>query len=608
MKFRLTILILLFFIQSIFGIDTAYIQFTDYKDDTPLIYTNIHKNHRSNIHSTYLSIPDLTQYSLSQLEVYFAHHNYTETEILAQNTLYMSDEFVRLAKTYIGYKAAITSLYKRFNTKGFRGFLCKTIAFLSGNYSKGLSKRIEKLFQEIQDTKDTHSQQCINRSDTLLKQNNYTCQQQLIRLLESHGDRTIVVGEIDKMAQQLINTAAQYNPIYTYVQNTLNTSIDVLKSTRNTDEFIFHIAFIDHVLCNIEDRVALYINQPPSLLERFPALLMRALTTFVKGLNPLIQVKNTGEFLINIAHFVADVTVGKLYLSEEQYEDRIDDFCLSCAALSPSNLAKLEAEQWIDLFAQIAADFVYAAGVSKTIAYLKEIEALSKAQRQAARIAKKLAYAVDAVTRKNPFAITAEGLLPATQIKQLGGVAKEIITDSKTLLESVCKGVLSDLTNEMAHLRRLFDGKVKGFAECANKYLKLDYEHILGMELKFSRKGIPQIGGFHHDFMQKVEKSGIFKFTNKVIYDHGFYSANLFYNENYVKSITFFPSYWSRKQVINKIYQAYDNFLKSGINPIVKGGKYFVKGSIEEGVDILMYITQNGKIKTAYPILKKVIK
>ena len=36
---------------------------------------------------------------------------------------------------------------------------------------------------------------------------------------------------------------------------------------------------------------------------------------------------------------------------------------------------------------------------------------------------------------------------------------------------------------------------------------------------------------------------------------------------------------------------------------IEKGGKYVVTGAIEEGVDVQMYITKNGHMATAYPII-----
>jgi hypothetical protein len=100
-----------------------------------------------------------------------------------------------------------------------------------------------------------------------------------------------------------------------------------------------------------------------------------------------------------------------------------------------------------------------------------------------------------------------------------------------------------------------------------------------------------------------IEKSGIFHFTDRIVHESGFYSAKLYYGENYVKRITFFPSHWSREQVISKVYEAYNNFVKSGLEAELKNGKYLIKGFTDEGITIEMYITTSGHIKTAYPVL-----
>jgi hypothetical protein len=137
------------------------------------------------------------------------------------------------------------------------------------------------------------------------------------------------------------------------------------------------------------------------------------------------------------------------------------------------------------------------------------------------------------------------------------------------------------------------------------KYLKLDYKHIFGIELGFSRRGVLFVEGFHHDTMNLLEKSGVIEFADKIVYENDFYQATLRYNSNVVKqTATFFPSHWSREQVMNKIYEAYGNFVKSGSKPILtRDGKYVIKGTIEEGIEIEMRITKNGHICTAYPIL-----
>jgi hypothetical protein len=84
----------------------------------------------------------------------------------------------------------------------------------------------------------------------------------------------------------------------------------------------------------------------------------------------------------------------------------------------------------------------------------------------------------------------------------------------------------------------------------------------------------------------------------------GVYKTTLRQNGNMVKkTATFFPAHWSREQVITKIYEAYENFIKSGAIAEIEKGKYLVRGFTNERVTIEMYITQKGHIVTAYPIL-----
>jgi hypothetical protein len=538
---------------------------------------------------------DLWSCSASQLLQYFSYYGYTEEEILSLNKLYVSDEFVKLAKTYPRYEAVITASYTHFSKKGWRGFLRKAAGFLKSQYRPGLQKHIKKLYQEIQNRKQIPC--------------TYSCQKQLIAALESHNNKNSLVYAINQITQSVLDIASRNNySVHMDVENALDTSIDMLKATDNQDVFLFHTAFVDYVLCDIEDQVSEHTDQQATLLQRVPALITRGVTTFFKALNPKTQIKNTCEFVVSTAHFAVDVMLGKLYLSEKKYQQRIDDFWSTCAALSPSNLAKLEAEQWVDIVAQLAADCVFLGGVSKTVMYLKEIGAVSKAQQNVARVAQKLKNAVDISLAEQPLVVTAEGIIfrATNEMKKFGCTTKEIISDSRKLLESARTGLLANLEKEMEYLRKIFDGKVKGFAECANKYIKPNYEHIFGMEFTFGRKGLTKVCGFHHDIVNLVEKSGIIEFANKIVYENGLYKATLRHNGNIVKqTATFFPSHWSREQVMNKIYEAYVNFIRSGSKPnLAKDGKYIIKGTIEEGIEIEMYITKNGHVVTAYPILE----
>lgn len=217
-----------------------------------------------------------------------------------------------------------------------------------------------------------------------------------------------------------------------------------------------------------------------------------------------------------------------------------------------------------------------------------------------------IANALEAARAESPILQTAEGMLmkASEDLSNVGGAAVEALKGPRLVLETVHAEYMARLEVELGAIRSLFDNKIKGVAELANKWLKIEYEHILGMELSFSRRGTLKIGGFHHDFMQTIEKSNLFEFTEKVIHKTGFYKAKLYFKGDPVKEITFFPSEWPRQKVIEKIHEAYGNFVKSGAAlELQNDGKYLVRGIIEENITIEMYITAKGKIVTAFPKL-----
>jgi len=47
------------------------------------------------------------------------------------------------------------------------------------------------------------------------------------------------------------------------------------------------------------------------------------------------------------------------------------------------------------------------------------------------------------------------------------------------------------------------------------------------MELSFSKRGVPQLGGFHHDLMNVVKKSNVFEFVDEVVHTSGFYKSKI---------------------------------------------------------------------------------
>jgi len=179
---------------------------------------------------------------------------------------------------------------------------------------------------------------------------------------------------------------------------------------------------------------------------------------------------------------------------------------------------------------------------------------------------------------------------------------REIINSSKALLESIYAPIAEILIAEIELLKAI---KLPyGFAEFSHKPIRIAYEHILGMEINLNKKGKLTLSGFHQDFKNVIEKSGALKFTNKILNEHGCYIADLVTDGLRVPDKTFFPAHWSRTEVINKINEAYSNFIKSGIVPKLNDkGKYMIQGFTSEGIEIEMCFTINGEMKTAYPIV-----
>lgn len=229
----------------------------------------------------------------------------------------------------------------------------------------------------------------------------------IIDALESCDNFGVLADRLEIILQDVLlrPTESAYDLNFD-IETLVGNSISIIRASSDLPVVIFHVAVVDRVLGDVQ----MQMKPQPTLFERSPQLLIRALEKFVTGLNPVTQLKNAVEFWVGTAHFVADLTVGKCYLTAEQYDQRIKCFWTTLEAIALSNLDQLTAEQWVDMGAQLAADMVYARGVAGTIAYLKEIDAVAKAQCKASCIADKLKRGFDIVLGKEPILVTPEGI------------------------------------------------------------------------------------------------------------------------------------------------------------------------------------------------------
>lgn len=603
--------------------------------------------------------PDLHRCSAEQFEAYFTYHCYTEKQILEERLLYMSDEFIKLAKTCAGYELALARLHRTLHKMWD---ISKPLHICNGDYCPGLKKRICYLYREMKRAKAereaarheacrrqkayiqeistiahnlSHTEVCDRRYPA----DHYTKRIQALEAVQTGNDRyapqwVTLDKKVCAFAQQynIPETALTNVTMNRYERQLHNEFVEQLTSAMALAEVyedaeqyrLFLDALGEGIALGIENN-QLHKPQAATQWADYGWAVLEIAQGIAEGV--ALGAYNTAHFVGNsvshpiktaqdLAHGIS--TIARL-LAKATYTanrwcglaKRNDYATLSAEIHSLEEHIALIAHQCIEQLAVMSkreiAKYVTAFGTE----WVLTGKVFAMAHGICTRLGP-LAREVTQVLREEHalehVVVTADGMLLSVpdEVKKLAGAAGTVVTDSKALLENMCKSLMTKLEPEITWLRTLFDLKKKGFAEFARKYLKIDYKHILGMKLYFNRRGVSKIGGFHHDFMGLVEKSGVFKFVKKVVYENGLYKASLLHNGRLVKkSATFFPSHWSREKVISKIYEAYDNFVNSGAKDWAKRGeKYVVEGSITEGVKIRMFITKKGLITSAYPILQ----
>jgi hypothetical protein len=104
--------------------------------------------------------------------------------------------------------------------------------------------------------------------------------------------------------------------------------------------------------------------------------------------------------------------------------------------------------------------------------------------------ARAVGLAQEGVQAEKAAAAAVESLVSDSKIASVVEVEQVIASPRKPYLD-IQNFVITELRQEIDALRFACDQKRKGFAECANKYLKIAYEHILGIELKFAKGDVP---------------------------------------------------------------------------------------------------------------------
>lgn len=135
-------------------------------------------------------------------------------------------------------------------------------------------------------------------------------------------------------------------------------------------------------------------------------------------------------------------------------------------------------------------------------------------------------------------------------------------------------------------------------------YLSFNYECILAFSLSPMSNGAFVLRGFNHDYTKTIEEKGDLKLVDKVMFPGGFYKADVYYKGVFVKTTTFFPSEWTREQVMDAVVEAYGDFIASHFVPnFWDKDTCVITGRTKNGVVISMFVTRNSVIQLAYPVL-----
>ena len=116
-----------------------------------------------------------------------------------------------------------------------------------------------------------------------------------------------------------------------------------------------------------------------------------------------------------------------------------------------------------------------------------------------------------------------------------------------------------------------------------------------------NRKG--RAGGYHYDMVEGTSGSIIESTKGPVLNDAGIYEAKVEVNGTPKKAnggkSTFFPDSMSPQEVVDSINEAYSNKIYQ------EGSRGVYIGNSKEGIKIKMFLTDDGKIITAYPTVSE---
>ena len=167
---------------------------------------------------------------------------------------------------------------------------------------------------------------------------------------------------------------------------------------------------------------------------------------------------------------------------------------------------------------------------------------------------------------------------------------KQYIEKEKSILDSWNQNTSKSKMYNMDDLAKL---------QHTENFTEKSLIHIF--EGDINRKG--RAGGYHYDMVEGTSGSIIESTKGPVLNDAGIYEAKVEVNGTPKKAnggkSTFFPDSMSPQEVVDSINEAYSNKIYQ------EGSRGVYIGNSKEGIKIKMFLTDDGKIITAYPTVSE---
>jgi hypothetical protein len=227
-------------------------------------------------------------------------------------------------------------------------------------------------------------------------------QQQIIQSLLQGQDRGSLAKNLRLLTHEVITQKSVYNTVaFPDIGNSIERSIETIKTTGDAREFAFHMARVDHVLYDVQNQT----NTTPTLLQRSPELLTRAIRQYWKNLAPT---ETEISFVCDLARYVSDVTIGTHYLSPEVREQRVQTFWKTVDTLSSLRLSDMTWENSVDASMYVAARATWLLGLGQAATVVGNIKNGCALSPTAASFSSKFLGALEGIIAGSPI-IGADG-------------------------------------------------------------------------------------------------------------------------------------------------------------------------------------------------------